>query len=77
MNELEESPRGEGPRRALGELLVCPPCTGQWVVGGLVAGLVAAPRATRLLASTFTAIALADFLHLAFVAAREKASGDG
>ncbi|HEX3737029.1 MAG TPA: DUF1360 domain-containing protein, partial [Solirubrobacterales bacterium] len=30
--ELEERARGEGARRAIGELLICPYCIGLWVV---------------------------------------------
>lgn len=29
INELAESPRGEGPRQAIGQLLFCPQCVGQ------------------------------------------------
>lgn len=74
INELEETPRGEGLRRAVGELLFCPQCVGQWVAGGLIYGFVRAPRTTRLLAAMFTSLAIADFLHLAYMASREKAS---
>jgi hypothetical protein len=63
--ELEEHARGRGMRRAIGQLLVCPFCIGQWVAGGLTVGIVAAPRVTRLLAGMFTMVAAADFLHLA------------
>jgi hypothetical protein len=45
--ELNESPRGDGVRHALGELVTCPFCTGVWVARGLAAGLVFAPRLTR------------------------------
>jgi hypothetical protein len=51
--EVEEGARGEGVRRVVGELLVCPYCLGQWVAGAFTAGLVLAPRATRLLAGMF------------------------
>lgn len=67
--ELEETPRGEGIRRAVGELLVCPYCVAQWVAAGFVAGLVGAPRLTRLLALVFTAHAISDFLQVAYKAA--------
>jgi hypothetical protein len=71
-NELEESPRGDGLRRAVGELLVCPPCVGLWVAAGLVTGLVRAPRPTRTVAATLAAFTLADFLHQAHVAAHKR-----
>ncbi|GAA2333681.1 DUF1360 domain-containing protein [Dactylosporangium salmoneum] len=73
--ELNESPRGRGHRHALGELLTCPFCTGVWVAGGLAAGLVFAPRATRFGMGVATAIAGSDFLHLAYDAAKRKAAG--
>jgi hypothetical protein len=66
--------RGSGPRKALGELLTCPFCVGQWVATSFVLGLVLAPRATRLVASTFTAVAAADFLQLAYTAAEDRAT---
>jgi hypothetical protein len=70
--ELEEKPRGSGARRALGELLVCPYCLGLWASGGFHAGLLFAPRATRFSASVLTAMALADFLQVAYRAAEER-----
>ena len=73
--ELEEEPRGDGLRRAVGELLVCPYCVEQWVVAGFVVGLVGAPRFTRLIAVMFTAHTIADFLQLAYKAAEESGPG--
>ena len=70
--ELEEKPRGSGARRALGELLVCPYCLGLWASGGFHAGLLFAPRATRFSASVLTAMALADFLQVAYKAVEER-----
>jgi hypothetical protein len=73
MNEVEESPRGTGPQRALAELLSCPPCSGQWVAAGFLGGLLHFPRATRAIASLFAMQAASDFLHLGFKAARDGA----
>ena len=64
-SEVSEEPRGRGLRLALGELLVCPYCVGQWVAGGMALGQVAAPRTTRFVAATFAAYALADALQMA------------
>ena len=64
--ELDEQPRGEGLQRAMGELLVCPYCLGHWVASAFGAGLVGAPRVTRLVAFVFTAETIADFLQLAY-----------
>ena len=75
--ELEEAPRGEGMRHAVGELLVCPYCVAQWIAAAFAAGLVGAPKLTRLLAVLFTAHAISDFLQLAFKSAEEAAPADG
>ena len=74
--ELEERPRGRGLRRSVGELLVCPYCLGVWMATTLELGLVFAPRVTRLLASTFTALAISDFLQIAYKAAETKGLQD-
>jgi hypothetical protein len=71
--EVNESPRGTGIRHALGELLTCPFCTAVWVAGGLAAGLVFAPRATRFGMGVASAVAGADFLHLGYDAAKKVA----
>jgi uncharacterized protein DUF1360 len=72
--ELAETVTAESPRRhAVGELLTCPFCMGVWVATGLTAGLVLAPRATRLAATTFTAVAASDFLQMAYATAKKAA----
>ena len=68
-----ESPRGTGARRALGELLVCPVCAGVWVASALSAGLVVAPRATRVACGTLSVAAIADFLQNAHGSAEASA----
>lgn len=70
--EVAEEPRGDGMRRAVGELLVCPYCLSQWISAGFTTGLVLAPRATRLVAASYTAQTLADFLQLAFRACDQR-----
>ena len=72
--EVSEEPRGEGLRLAIGELLVCPYCLGQWVAAGFGVGLVAAPSLTRLIAAVYTAETASDFMQLAYKAAEERAS---
>jgi hypothetical protein len=74
--ELEESPRGSGVRRAVGELLVCPYCLGLWASGAFHAGLLFAPRATRFSTSVLTAMSISDFLQIAYKAAEERGLGD-
>jgi Protein of unknown function (DUF1360) len=70
--EVEESARGSGLQRAVGELLVCPYCLGLWVSGGFHAGLLFAPGATRVTASVFTALTISDFLQIAYKAAEDR-----
>jgi hypothetical protein len=70
--ELEESARGHGLRRVMGELLTCPFCTGQWVAALLTYGLVFQPPAARLVASVFTIISISDVLHAGWVMAGRK-----
>ncbi len=45
---------------------------GQWVAAFLTYGLVLRPRVTRLVASAFAMITLADFLHPAYEATIER-----
>ena len=73
--EVEERARGEGVRRAFGELLICPYCLGLWTSGAFHAGLLFAPRATRVVASTMTALTLSDFLQIAYKAAENHGLG--
>lgn len=51
---------------AVGELVTCPFCMGHWVATGFAAGMIFAPRVTRLTAATFASVALADFLQFAY-----------
>jgi len=71
--ELQEEVRGHGVRHAVGELLTCPFCLAQWVATGFAAGLVFAPRATRLVATTFTAVALSDALQNVYAYLQKQA----
>ena len=73
--EVEERARGEGARRAIGELLICPYCLGLWTSGAFHAGLLFAPRVTRVAASTLTALTLSDFLQIAYKAAENRGLG--
>lgn len=70
--EVEERSRGEGVRRAIGEMLVCPYCLGLWVASGFSIGLLFAPRLTRFVAAVFSALTISDFLQIAYKAAEEK-----
>jgi hypothetical protein len=74
--ELAEEVRGRGVRHAVGELVSCPFCLAQWVATGFAAGLVFAPRATRLVAATFTAVAASDMLQNIYAVLQQKATGE-
>jgi len=69
--ELGEQVRGTGVRHSVGELISCPFCLGVWVATGFAAGLVFAPRFTRLAATTFTAVAASDTLQLVYAAVQQ------
>jgi hypothetical protein len=71
-SEVEESPRGSGLRHAIGELIICPYCLGQWVATAFAGGLVAAPRQTRFLAAVMSALAISDFLQIAYKVGEEQ-----
>ena len=63
---VSEAARGTGVRRAIGELLVCPYCVAMWIAAGFTAGLIVAPRATRLTASVLTTLFGSDVLQIAY-----------
>src|SRR3954451_24530334 len=69
--ELEERPKGQGWRRAVGELLTCPFCLGTWIASGFIYGYIFSPRMTRTLASIFAVSGVADFLQQLYVKAQE------
>ncbi|MGK4585192.1 DUF1360 domain-containing protein [Kitasatospora sp. HPMI-4] len=71
--ELEEDVRGTGARKAVGELVTCPFCTGLWVATACTAGSLFVPRTTRLATATLAALAVADFLQYARAAAQRAA----
>jgi hypothetical protein len=73
--ELHEEVRGHGLQHTLGELLTCPFCLAQWVATGLSAGLVFAPRQTRLVAATFSAVAISDSLQNVYAFLQRQAEG--
>jgi hypothetical protein len=70
--EVEEEPRGRGIQRGIGELISCPYCMAPWCATALSFGLVFAPRVTRFLAGILASVAMSDFLHRAYLAAKEK-----
>lgn len=72
--EVEETPRGEGLQRAVGELVTCPTCVGLWVGAGLTGVYVASPPLARAIAAVFTVDAVASALNLAWPAVAKQAA---
>ena len=70
--EVEEEPRGRGIQRGIGHLVSCPYCMAPWCATTLAFGLIFAPRVTRFFAGILASVATSDFLHRAYVAAKEK-----
>ena len=71
---MEEVRHTDGLRHSIGELITCPFCLDVWIATGFTIGLVFAPRVTRLVATAFTAVTGADFLHLLYAKAQEVES---
>jgi hypothetical protein len=75
--ELEERARDDSPaRHTIGELITCPFCLSQWIASAFVVGHVAAPRATRLVATTFAVSAASEWLHVGLARLRDGTTGD-
>jgi hypothetical protein len=67
-----ERPAGSGPRRAIGELVLCPYCLGVWIASLFAAGLVVAPRPTRWAAGILTTVFGSDMLQIAYKKAEDS-----
>jgi hypothetical protein len=70
---MEDARTASGVRHAVGELITCPFCLDMWIATGFAFGYVFAPRVTRLVAATFTALAGADFLQLLYAKGQQAA----
>ncbi|MGH8980503.1 MAG: DUF1360 domain-containing protein [Acidimicrobiales bacterium] len=70
--EVNERVTGTGLRHAVGELLACPFCLGQWAATALVSGSIAAPRLGTAAATTLAVAQLSDYLHLVYAALRHR-----
>ena len=76
--EVMEEVRERGQlRHAVGELLTCPFCLSMWVATGFSIGMLFAPRFTRVMTSTFTAVAGADCLQLLYARLQQDAKKKG
>jgi hypothetical protein len=70
--EVEEEPRGRGVQRGIGNLVSCPYCMGPWSATALAFGFLFAPRVTRFFAGILGSVAISDFLHRAYLAAKNN-----
>jgi hypothetical protein len=75
-SEVASRPRGKGVRRAIGELVTCPFCMGQWIAAAFIAAFVFVPRAARIVAAMFAARAVADFLQFGYTWAEQAAENE-
>ena len=74
-HEGDEKPVEDGgTRQALGELLTCSRCIGDWTAAGLVSAQTLAPRTGRLLTWSLAASAANDFLQAGFAALTAKSN---
>ena len=70
-------PRGQGLRRAVGELLQCTRCVGAWAALVVVGVRAAAPRGGRTAAAVLATAGINDFLQAGFRYATERADAAG
>jgi hypothetical protein len=69
--EVNEEPRGQGLRHAIGEMLICPYCLGMWVSAAFTAGLLVAPRFTRWVAAVLSIFFGSEMLQIAYKKAEQ------
>ncbi len=71
--EVSEEPRGGGLQHAVGELLVCPYCLGQWIGTAFLITYLREPKLARTVAAAFAIVAGSDLLQEAWVAVDKRA----
>lgn len=69
--EVEEVERGEGMRRAIGDLLTCPYCTTPWAATAFVLGHAVSPKVTRIYACILALTTVSHFLNQTYAKAKE------
>lgn len=69
--EVNESVRGDGWRHAVGELVTCPFCLGQWVATAATTSMAVAPEVTRFAGAICVAATASDLLQLAYSRTKE------
>jgi hypothetical protein len=72
--EVEESARGQGLQRAMGELVTCPFCVAPWIASTLVLLFKINPRITRSVAVVFSVVSGSDFLNRSITERSRSAS---
>jgi hypothetical protein len=70
--EVQEEVAGHGAHKALGELVTCPFCVGPWAALTLVTGRTFVPALTRVVEGGLSAVALADFLQVAYATGQQR-----
>jgi Protein of unknown function (DUF1360) len=70
----DETPAGDGMKRAVGELVTCTRCIGTWIAAGLASSLSVTPRFGKLLVWSLDAAAVNDFLQAGFTALTAKSN---
>jgi hypothetical protein len=70
--EVDEEVIGKGLPHAVGELLSCPYCLGQWVATALVAGSVATPNLTEAFTTICALARISDWLQLSYDRSRAR-----
>lgn len=73
--EVNETPRGRGMRRVVGELITTPTSIAVWVASVGTFGMITYPRTTRLVCSTLTAVTGSDLLEFGRQARLARQSG--
>lgn len=72
MGEVAEEVRVTGMKKAVADLVLCPYCLSAWFAMGMFSGYLYSPAGVRLLASTFTAVSVSDFLQIGYKAAYNR-----
>ncbi len=71
--EVNEAPRGDGLRYAIGELLTCPFCFNHWAAAALGIAWQHAHNATRDFSALLATSAAADVMHVAWTKIESQA----
>ena len=69
--EVEETPRGTGLQKTIGELLTCPFCMATWISLALMVGFSFEARVTRFVAGIFAIGSVSDFAQQGYCRLKE------